>query len=86
YSPSQYGGNALLFRATVAEAGCETLVTPDAWKPYVLGEIEVHDVHCRHGEMLKPEPTATIASILACKLDKWESQQAQKVNEDDKAV
>ncbi|WP_338927323.1 non-ribosomal peptide synthase/polyketide synthase (plasmid) [Mycetohabitans endofungorum] len=86
HSPSQYGGNALLFRATVAEAGCETLVTPDAWKPYVLGEIEVHDVHCSHGEMLKPEPTATIASILACKLDKWENQQAQEVNEDDKAV
>ncbi|WP_338861828.1 non-ribosomal peptide synthase/polyketide synthase (plasmid) [Mycetohabitans rhizoxinica] len=80
YSPSQYGGNALLFRATVAEAGCETLVSPDAWNPYVFGGIEVHDVHCSHGEMLKPEPTAIIGSTLACKLDKWESQQAQKVN------
>ncbi|MCG1040188.1 amino acid adenylation domain-containing protein, partial [Mycetohabitans sp. B7] len=86
YSPSQYGGDALLFRATVAEAGCEPLVKPDAWRPYVLGKIEVHDVHCSHGEMLKPEPTAAIASILACKLDKWESQQAQGVNEEDKAV
>ncbi|WP_323074014.1 non-ribosomal peptide synthetase [Mycetohabitans endofungorum] len=86
YSPSQYGGDALLFRATVAEAGGEPLVKPDAWRPYVLGEIEVHDVHCRHGEMLKPEPTATIASILACQLDKWESRQAQEENKDDKAV
>ncbi|WP_338893382.1 amino acid adenylation domain-containing protein [Mycetohabitans endofungorum] len=86
YSPSQYGGDALLFRATVAEAGYEPLVTLDEWKPYVLGEIEVHDVHCSHGEMLKPEPTAAIASILACKLDKWESQQAQGVNKEDKAV
>ncbi|SIT78514.1 MULTISPECIES: non-ribosomal peptide synthetase [Burkholderiaceae] len=86
YSPSQYGGDALLFRATVAEAGYEPLVTLDEWKPYVLGKIEVHDVHCSHGEMLKPEPTAAIASILACKLDKWESQQAQGVNKEDKAV
>ncbi|WP_237577658.1 amino acid adenylation domain-containing protein, partial [Mycetohabitans sp. B6] len=69
YFPSQYSGDALLFRATVAEAGCETVVTPDAWKPYVLGEIKVHDMHCSHGEMLKPEPTAAIASILACQLD-----------------
>ncbi|WP_338925281.1 amino acid adenylation domain-containing protein [Mycetohabitans endofungorum] len=64
YSPPQYGGDALLFRATVAKAGCEPLVKSDAWRPYVLGEIEVHDVHCRHGEMLKPESTAIIGSIL----------------------
>ncbi|SIT65198.1 amino acid adenylation domain-containing protein [Burkholderia sp. b14] len=73
YSLPQYGGDALLFRATVAEAGRETLVTPDAWKPYVFGEIEVRDVHCRHGEMLSPGPTAIIGPILACKLDEWES-------------
>ena len=77
YSPSQYGGEVLLFRATVAEPGCEKLVTPDVWKPYVLGGIEVHDVHCRHGEMLKPEPTAIIGSILACQLNELEDQQAQ---------
>ncbi|MCG1055446.1 alpha/beta fold hydrolase, partial [Mycetohabitans sp. B5] len=77
YSPSQYGGNALLFRATVAEAGCETLVTPDAWNPYVRGNIEVCNVHCSHGAMLKPESTAFIGPILARKLNELENQQAQ---------
>ncbi|SIT67630.1 amino acid adenylation domain-containing protein [Burkholderia sp. b14] len=76
-SPSQYGGDALLFRATVAEAGCETLVTPDAWKPYVRGNIEVCNVHCSHGAMLKPEATALIGPILARKLNELEHQQAQ---------
>ncbi|SIT66707.1 amino acid adenylation domain-containing protein [Burkholderia sp. b13] len=77
YSPSWYGGDALLFRATVAEAGCETLVTPDAWKPYVRGNIEVCNVHCSHGAMLKPEATALIGPILARKLNELEHQQAQ---------
>ncbi|WP_338927353.1 amino acid adenylation domain-containing protein [Mycetohabitans endofungorum] len=69
YSLPQYGGDALLFRATVAEAGFETLVTPDAWNPYVRGNIEVCNVHCSHGEMLKPESTALIGPILARKLN-----------------
>jgi thioesterase domain-containing protein/aryl carrier-like protein len=77
YSPSQYGGDALLFRATVAEAEDKTLVSPDAWNPYVCGNIEVCNVHCIHGEMLKPEPTALIGPILARKLNELENQQAQ---------
>jgi amino acid adenylation domain-containing protein len=77
YSPSQYGGDALLFRATVAEAEDETLVSPDAWNPYVCGNIEVCNVHCSHGEMLKPESTALIGPILARKLNELENQQAQ---------
>ncbi|MCG1048400.1 non-ribosomal peptide synthetase [Mycetohabitans rhizoxinica] len=77
YSPSQYGGNALLFRATVVEAEDETLVSPDAWNPYVCGNIEVCNVHCSHGEMFKPESTALIGPILARKLNELENQQAQ---------
>jgi amino acid adenylation domain-containing protein len=77
YSPSRYGGDALLFRATVAEAEDKTLVSADAWNPYVCGNIEVCNVHCSHGAMLKPEPTALIGPILARKLDELENQQAQ---------
>jgi thioesterase domain-containing protein len=77
YSLSQYGGDALLFRATVEEAGDKTLVSPDAWNPYVCGNIEVCNVHCSHGEMLKPESTALIGPILARKLNELENQQAQ---------
>ncbi|WP_076794115.1 MULTISPECIES: alpha/beta fold hydrolase [Burkholderiaceae] len=74
YSPSQYGGDALLFRATVAEAGCEPLVTPDAWNPYVRGNIEVFNIHCSHSAMLKPESMAIIVPILARKLNELEHQ------------
>ncbi|MCF2135406.1 alpha/beta fold hydrolase, partial [Mycetohabitans sp. B3] len=74
YSPSQYGGDVLLFRATVAEAEDETLVSPDAWNPYVCGNIEVCNVHCSHGAMLKLEPMAIIGPILARKLNELENQ------------
>ncbi|WP_422393457.1 alpha/beta fold hydrolase [Mycetohabitans endofungorum] len=77
YSPSQYGGDALLFRATVAEAEGGMLVSPDVWNPYVRGNIEVCNVHCSHGEMLKPESTALIGPILARKLNELENQQTQ---------
>ncbi|WP_235091592.1 MULTISPECIES: alpha/beta fold hydrolase [Mycetohabitans] len=76
YSPSQYGGDALLFRATVAEAGCEPLVTPDAWKPYVRGNIEIFNINCIHSTMLKPESKALIGPVLARKLNELEHQQA----------
>ncbi|PPB81010.1 non-ribosomal peptide synthetase [Mycetohabitans endofungorum] len=77
YSPSQYGGDALLFRATVAEAEGGMLVSPDVWNPYVRGNIEVCNVHCSHGAMLKPEPMAIIGPILARKLNELENQQTQ---------
>jgi thioesterase domain-containing protein/acyl carrier protein len=77
YAPSQYDGDAIFFRATVAKAGDGMLVSPDAWKPYVRGSIEVYDIHCDHVEMLKPESTSIMGPILARKLDQLQSKQAQ---------
>jgi amino acid adenylation domain-containing protein len=37
---------------------------PDAWKPFVSGNIEVHTVDCRHGEMTEPVPLRQIGKIL----------------------
>jgi hypothetical protein len=34
----------------------------------VLGEIEVHDIHCLHEDMDRPQPAAEIGHILAHKL------------------
>ncbi|KAF9394391.1 hypothetical protein CPC16_011446, partial [Podila verticillata] len=69
FAPSTYSGNALFFRATIAEDESHTLVSADAWNPYVLGSIAVYDIPCKHGDMNQPEPTAEIGRILARKLE-----------------
>jgi len=69
FTPSIYGGNMLFFRATLAEAESSALASPSAWKPYVLGNMEVFDIHCKHDEMDRPEPMAVIGRILARKLN-----------------
>ncbi|WP_255779125.1 amino acid adenylation domain-containing protein [Mycetohabitans sp. B8] len=69
FSPSIYSGDALFFRATIAEDGFHTLASSNEWKPYVLGNIAVYDIHCKHADMVQPEPTAEIGRILARKLE-----------------
>ncbi|MEE4418125.1 amino acid adenylation domain-containing protein [Streptomyces bugieae] len=41
---------------------------PANWAPYVSGRIEAHQVACRHGDMLAPEPLAEIGTLLAERL------------------
>jgi thioesterase domain-containing protein len=41
---------------------------PEAWKPYIDGKIEAHDITSKHHRMTKPGPLAQIGPILATKL------------------
>jgi amino acid adenylation domain-containing protein len=67
-SSPTYQGDALLFRATESSEASTPILCPQAWDPYVLGEIEVHDIHCLHDDMDRPQPMAEIGYILAHKL------------------
>ncbi|KAG0199416.1 hypothetical protein BGX28_007333 [Mortierella sp. GBA30] len=67
-APLIISGDLLVFRATVLPKGVEKLWSPGDWKPYVLGEIEVHDIECQHHGMDLPEPTAIIGRALNQKL------------------
>lgn len=64
-----FKGNLLIFRAMVLSKGVESLLCPDDWKPYVLGEIEVCDIECEHLHMDSPEPMANISRVLNQKLN-----------------
>ncbi|KAG0196352.1 hypothetical protein BGX31_005379, partial [Mortierella sp. GBA43] len=47
-------------------------ISPDEWRPYVKGEIDVYDINSDHMGMDQPEPMAVIGGILARKLEEIE--------------
>jgi amino acid adenylation domain-containing protein len=65
YSSPVFDGNLLLFRATDL-----TTVPIDVWRPFVRGNIEVHDIACRHDNMLADRPLAAVAGVIRDKLSK----------------
>ncbi|AVT28459.1 non-ribosomal peptide synthetase [Plantactinospora sp. BC1] len=58
-----YRGDLVFFRAAADEAAGER--DPGAWRPYVSGEIVVHDVASTHHRLLNVEALATIGPLLA---------------------
>ncbi|KAI8346567.1 Alpha/Beta hydrolase protein [Mortierella sp. GBAus27b] len=68
-APPVLNGNLLLFRATETEDTAFPLVGAVDWRPYAVGEVEPYDVHCTHGDMIKPKHLEVIGQILSRKLD-----------------
>ncbi|KAF9572383.1 hypothetical protein EC968_009957 [Mortierella alpina] len=71
FVPSVYHGNALFFRATVQEHVDHVLIDPACWRPYIRGDIETHDIDCRHEDMKKSRILAGVARIVAAWIDKF---------------
>ncbi|KAF9350088.1 hypothetical protein BGX34_001421, partial [Mortierella sp. NVP85] len=69
----------ILFRAMVLTDPSETLISPDAWKPHVMGEIEVFDLDCVHLDMDQPGPLAKIGGVLAQKLDEIHTREMKEL-------
>ena len=67
FVPSRFDGNLLFFTASV-DRPAEAPIVFDAWHPYVTGEIENHEVECKHAHMARPGPLAEIGAVLAGKL------------------
>ncbi|KAG0046577.1 hypothetical protein BGZ83_008258 [Gryganskiella cystojenkinii] len=67
--PHTLNSQLLIFRATVLRSGDKELWSPNEWKPYIYGEIEVCDVDCEHSYMDLPESTAIIGRVLSQKLN-----------------
>jgi nonribosomal peptide synthetase DhbF len=62
----RFAGDLLYFAATL---GRPAHTSPaDGWRPYVDGQIVVHDIRCGHDEMTRPGPLARIGGILADRL------------------
>ena len=66
FVPEVLDGDLLLFTATQ-----ETGAPPsEAWRPYVRGQIRVHEVACRHAQMTRPLPLADIGQAVARELER----------------
>lgn len=61
-----FDGHMVLFRATDTRGA--TLPAVDAWRPYVLGDVEVHDIPCHHNDMIEDQPLTSIATVILDKL------------------
>jgi len=44
-------------------------IDPESWLPYLNGNIDIHDMDCRHKDLCQPEPLAQIGRQVAEKLD-----------------
>ena len=73
FSPGIFRGDVLFFTAML---DCEQTPSPDTWKPYVSGTIDIHRIDTKHGYMMQPEPLAQIGSILAAKLHEMQHNQS----------
>ncbi|KAG0199282.1 hypothetical protein BGX28_007424, partial [Mortierella sp. GBA30] len=78
-APQVIRGDLLIFRATVLSKGFEKPLSPDDWRPYVLGEIEAYDIECQHLFMDLPESAAVMGRVLEQKLRELHSG-AQREN------
>ena len=58
---AQFHGDILFFEATDNN---RRSTSPQAWAPHCTGKIEVHQVNCRHHEMMDPIPSRAIGAIL----------------------
>ncbi|WP_420038172.1 non-ribosomal peptide synthetase (plasmid) [Streptomyces sp. cg28] len=58
-----YPGDVVFFSATLQDETYAHL-----WRPYVLGDIEVHDVRAVHHEMHMPGPVAEVFEVINRKL------------------
>ncbi|KAK3805289.1 MAG: hypothetical protein J3Q66DRAFT_445954 [Benniella sp.] len=56
-----------------------TPISPDEWRPYVMGEIDVFDINCEHVEMDLAAPLAEIGGVLAERLNEIHAREAIEV-------
>jgi pristinamycin I synthase-3/4 len=66
FIPETFDGDLLFFAAVEDSPAPPT----DAWKPYVLGQITIRQIACRHPHMTQPGPLAQIGQVLATELEK----------------
>ena len=69
--PRQIDANVLFFRAAQRETvdlSAQLHDRPEAWRPYVDGRLDVHDIDCHHQNMLDAASAAEIGRVVTQRL------------------
>lgn len=61
FQPGVFQGNVLFFAAI---EGRPDFLSPAQWREHVTGEIQVHELHCRHPRITDPEQIAIVGRVL----------------------
>ncbi|KAK3807010.1 MAG: Non-ribosomal peptide synthetase module [Benniella sp.] len=69
----------VLFRAMVQKDPSRQPISPDVWRPHVMGEIDVFDIDCEHIYMDQPAPLAEIGGVLAQRLNGIHATEAKEL-------
>ncbi|GAB2962976.1 non-ribosomal peptide synthetase [Saccharothrix stipae] len=64
---ARFDGDVLFFAATADKTDLSPV--PAAWRVHVTGDVDVHAVGCRHGDLTRPGPLATVGAVLAAHLE-----------------
>jgi len=70
FIPETFDGDVLLFVALENNPASPA----DAWRPYVRGQIRVHQIASAHARMTEPDPLAEIGRLLVAELQKASQQ------------
>jgi amino acid adenylation domain-containing protein len=70
HGTGHFDGDLLFFTA----AKDENPADPLAWREHIGGSVEIHEIGCRHGDMLQPGPLTDIGPILADRLANYQHE------------
>ncbi|MFD0265490.1 non-ribosomal peptide synthase/polyketide synthase, partial [Streptomyces sp. NPDC127106] len=70
HRPAVFHGDVLLFNSTIDRE--QDSPGADAWRPYVTGGIDSHDITARHDRMTQPGSLAQIGPVLAARITETE--------------
>lgn len=66
YEPEVFQGSVRLI--TTSANAHPDWPSPDTWKPYVAGELRIHDVATEHGRLLDAQALAEYGPVIAADL------------------
>ncbi|MFE9749522.1 amino acid adenylation domain-containing protein [Saccharothrix saharensis] len=63
---AHFDGDVLFFAATADKTDLSPV--PADWRAHITGDVDVHAVDCRHGDLTRPGPLAAVGAALAAHL------------------
>jgi len=76
HTPGRFRGDLLLFVSALGRpASNPAAQAPDAWRPYLDGRIESHQIDCDHQGMVTAGPLGLIGDAITAKILDTESRE-----------